>query len=375
MFFFIFAERLNVLYEKNWTQLVTEQLKRFERAVVESGRTDGTPSSAHSPHWTFGGALLYSLTLLTTIGYGKLSPRTAIGKVVAIVYALIGVPLMLVLLSALGSLLAGGARKGYSKLCCKHKVPNNSIVGYHRPPTNNQTKHASCRTHEECVIQITNPNQNNCYKPMHVVEHHEEPQKKTLLATVRASHTRGRCRQLQVRQMLADPQMCPAHAHGTPTRNTMGLIASSDIDENEEGDENDHGTCIHDTPSRVPLIYRPESVSNQISHMTSSVPTVPSSLVIFIFVGYICLGAAAFATTSGWSFLDSAYFCFIALTTIGLGDRIPQSPDLSSQMQLFACCLYLFLGLVIVAMCFSLVHDEVAAKCKQFAINVGLLKD
>lgn len=46
---------------------MTEQLKRFERAVVESGKADGVSSPA-SPHWTFGGALLYSLTLLTTVG-------------------------------------------------------------------------------------------------------------------------------------------------------------------------------------------------------------------------------------------------------------------------------------------------------------------
>jgi hypothetical protein len=63
----VVSERLNVLYEKNWTRLVTEQLKRFERAVVEAGKADGA-SNPGAPHWTFGGALLYSLTLLTTVG-------------------------------------------------------------------------------------------------------------------------------------------------------------------------------------------------------------------------------------------------------------------------------------------------------------------
>ncbi|KYB26169.1 hypothetical protein TcasGA2_TC034005 [Tribolium castaneum] len=65
--FLLVSERLNVLYEKNWTRLVTEQLKRFERAVVEAGKADGASNPA-APHWTFGGALLYSLTLLTTVG-------------------------------------------------------------------------------------------------------------------------------------------------------------------------------------------------------------------------------------------------------------------------------------------------------------------
>lgn len=137
--------------------------------------------------------------------------------------------------------------------------------------------------------------------------------------------------------------------------------------------------AAHDTPSRVPLICRTQdnrrSPSPSRSLSLSSSPPVPASLALFIFVGYICLGAVAFASASGWTFLDAAYFCFIALTTIGLGDRLPQNPDFSTQMQLFACCVYLFVGLVVVAMCFSLVHEEVAHKCKQFASNVGLIKN
>lgn len=61
------SERLNVLYEKNWTRLVTEQLKRFERAVTESGKREVNGGTVGS-RWTFSGALLYSITLLTTVG-------------------------------------------------------------------------------------------------------------------------------------------------------------------------------------------------------------------------------------------------------------------------------------------------------------------
>lgn len=63
------SERLNVLYEKNWTKLVTEQLKHFERAVIEYGKSEGPPNEfENTHHWTFGGALLYSVALLTTVG-------------------------------------------------------------------------------------------------------------------------------------------------------------------------------------------------------------------------------------------------------------------------------------------------------------------
>lgn len=81
-------------------------------------------------------------------GYGKLSPKTALGKVVAIIYAIVGVPLMLILLSALGSLLASGTRKSYLKICCRNQ---NSIksptVGYHKAPSSPSGKHYS-KAHE-----------------------------------------------------------------------------------------------------------------------------------------------------------------------------------------------------------------------------------
>lgn len=56
-----------MLYERNWTKLVTEQLKRFERTVLETKRMKEISDSS-TAHWTFGSALLYSVTILTTVG-------------------------------------------------------------------------------------------------------------------------------------------------------------------------------------------------------------------------------------------------------------------------------------------------------------------
>lgn len=66
-----------------------------------------------------------------------------------------------------------------------------------------------------------------------------EPPKKAILATVRASHARGRCRQGQVRQLLAESHLCPAHSHGTPTRCTGGPLSTSDVEEAEDPEESE----------------------------------------------------------------------------------------------------------------------------------------
>lgn len=108
-------------------------------------------------------------------------------------------------------------------------------------------------------------------------------------------------------------------------------------------------------------------------------PGVPVALVLLVLAGYICLGAAVFAAWEGWTFIDGAYFCFVTLSTIGFGDLVPgksfQGTDTQNgQLQLVACCGYLLFGLVLIAMSFSLVQEEVVSKCRHAARCVGLLK-
>lgn len=47
---------------------------------------------------------------------------------------------------------------------------------------------------------------------------------------------------------------------------------------------------------------------------------VPIWLCSFLVISYIVGGAYLFSNWEGWGMLDSAYFCFITLTTIGFGD-------------------------------------------------------
>lgn len=69
LLFCLFAERLNVLYERNWTMLVHEQLRRFEGSIIKAAKGGLNETMGERlPRWTFTEALLYSITLITTIG-------------------------------------------------------------------------------------------------------------------------------------------------------------------------------------------------------------------------------------------------------------------------------------------------------------------
>uniref|UniRef100_A0A1I8QBY0 Potassium channel domain-containing protein n=1 Tax=Stomoxys calcitrans TaxID=35570 RepID=A0A1I8QBY0_STOCA len=103
---------------------------------------------------------------------------------------------------------------------------------------------------------------------------------------------------------------------------------------------------------------------------------VPIWLCVFLVISYILGGAALFAYWEKWSFLDSAYFCFITLTTIGFGDFVPaKGVKDESEQSIAYCSLYLLFGIALLAMSFNLVQEEFIANVKEVARRLGILKD
>ncbi|KAI8123853.1 hypothetical protein FF38_12351 [Lucilia cuprina] len=112
-----------------------------------------------------------------------------------------------------------------------------------------------------------------------------------------------------------------------------------------------------------------------LSESSAQIPQVPIIVVLFILVFYVCLGTVIFALWENWSLIDGAYFCFVTLTTIGYGDFVPLKTFQGPEIQLFACCAYLLLGLVLVAMSFSILETQLIWKCKRLAVRLKLAKE
>ena len=68
--FFCLPEKFNVLWRDNWTLAAGEVLRKFEKEVIDKTKNEGYDGNENTNHkqWSFPGALLYSVTVITTIG-------------------------------------------------------------------------------------------------------------------------------------------------------------------------------------------------------------------------------------------------------------------------------------------------------------------
>lgn len=125
------AETINMTLTLNGTERevkLTRLIKRYYKTMLEAeGRFHGSvwhKAENLDMHlmWYFSSASFYSMTLFSTIGYGTISCQTSLGKILSMLYASIGLPLMLVVLGDIGEWFQKILTKGYIFLLIKYKA-------------------------------------------------------------------------------------------------------------------------------------------------------------------------------------------------------------------------------------------------------------
>ncbi|RVE47542.1 hypothetical protein evm_007801 [Chilo suppressalis] len=314
---------LNILYKENWTRLAAQEIARFQEKLVArvaadvSSQYGGARALESAPalvvddyEWNFAKAFLYSLTVLTTIGYGSVAPKTALGKAVTIGYAVIGIPLTLLYLSVVGALLSRLARSVFSRaLCC-------CLC----------TKCGYC-----CLDERTMATKERKEK----VRRHDDYRNQTL--------------HLQEPYYVRSPSgtiISASQAHSVSTNSmkdkTPGLGFLRDCD----------SMSCTDTDSKISL--RGFSI------------LAPVSLCLGAIFTYIFFGALVLYQLEGWSPIDGVYFCFMSLSTIGFGHLAPGATQKNgaSTGTVWFCSIYIMTGLALTAMCFNVLHDEIVHRLR-----------
>lgn len=94
---------------------VNAVLKDFQHKLVQCHK-DGYDGRKQEDVWSVPAALMFSLSIITMIGYGNMVPKTPWGKLVTVLYAIFGIPLYILYFLNMGEVLAGTFRWIYTKI-------------------------------------------------------------------------------------------------------------------------------------------------------------------------------------------------------------------------------------------------------------------
>ncbi|GFN75375.1 potassium channel subfamily k member 9 [Plakobranchus ocellatus] len=87
---------------------VDKAMQQFKDEIVKQVESGELVTGGDENEWSYESSLLFSATLVTTVGYGNIAPVTSPGRLFTIAYSCVGIPLTLVCIAILGTIMARG---------------------------------------------------------------------------------------------------------------------------------------------------------------------------------------------------------------------------------------------------------------------------
>lgn len=104
---------------------------------------------------------------------------------------------------------------------------------------------------------------------------------------------------------------------------------------------------------------------------------IPLTISLGLIAAYLIFGSVLFCHwEKNWKPLDSAYYCFVTISTVGFGDLVPGAAGFQTEgdgWRMVGASMYMLVGMALLSMCFNLIQDEIAAKCIRLGQLVGLI--
>lgn len=110
--------------------------------------------------------------------------------------------------------------------------------------------------------------------------------------------------------------------------------------------------------------HQQQQAQDKKSNERRNSPSVPISICVCVLLCYVSSGAILFHKLQNWSVLESLYFCFTSLGTIGFGELAPKG-----TLALYTASAYILVGMAVVAMCFSLIQTEIVVWLRRFSVQ------
>ncbi|NXE52050.1 KCNKI protein, partial [Casuarius casuarius] len=273
--------------------------------------------------WTFFGSLFFCCTVFTTVGYGNTYPMTRTGKYLCMLYALFGIPLMFLVMTDMGDILATVLSKCYNE-CRKlqSKILASKLCSVSTRKKESETKsRASVLMKSKVVIN----------EPLSTVE-------------VLKSQSAVKRKSIQYHNAEIFEMLIARENEYTKTSRTKSIERWSSCPELERG------------KTMLSVIENFDKIGKELEKL--DVPFVLMVVIIFVYIS--CAAAILPNWETTLDFQEAFYFCFITLTTIGFGDTQLQHPKFFLFLSL-----YIIIGMEIVFIAFKLGQDRLIVLYKK----------
>ncbi|XP_022091667.1 TWiK family of potassium channels protein 7-like [Acanthaster planci] len=317
--------------------------------------------------WTFTGSVLFCATSIATIGYGDAVPVTTWGRVVIVIYSLIGIPLTLTFLADIGGILARMVEL-IARKCST------------RPKVSSQPRKKSLVPDNIKTDQL--PRQNGLSIPSadSLPAVHEPAEDEGNLTDMRLSlgvfmdsadpvrssqpNSRRNSLDVETAQQAVTEWASTATPHGIGTfagSTNLGFAPDDGPHEEERKTPNGPGASTDNTA---------QETADDTDYADSMQRQVPVLLVVAILLIYTFLGALMIAYVEEWYYGEALYFTFVTLTTIGFGDFVPVKHYMDIP-SFIGCLVYTIVGLSVMSMCIALVQAKVVSVMSKVAGKIG----
>ncbi|XP_033756807.1 potassium channel subfamily K member 9-like [Pecten maximus] len=328
----VFKDIKDSTYQLNSGKITLSKWENQTRDLLdqyESTARSSAYGSISEEKWSFYGALFFCGTVYTTIGYGNIVPMTGIGKIFAIIYAITGIPLAMIVLAELGRKFTIGLKvllviiqrfyrlRDYRKVLQRRFRPKENTKNVEEGNVDNGPKG------ESDPAQPPDDQEGKVDTVVNV-----SPNGKTEVVNGESSD------------------------QNSPKSNDTDLEAKE-----QEGNED---TNV-ESKKHVNVVFGVE-IDEEFN--------LPPSLALAIMVIYLLIGCLMYPAWENWTFLDSFYFVFISMSTIGFGDILPAHPK-----YFLISGIYLFIGLSLISMCINVGIEFFTKTMKKAKKRMNKAKD
>ncbi|KAM6184769.1 potassium channel subfamily K member 18 [Rhynchocyon petersi] len=260
--------------------------------------------------WSFLSSLFFCCTVFTTVGYGHIYPVTRLGKYLCMLYALLGIPLMFLVLLDMGDILAAILSTLYNRF---KKLP------FRVPRLLRWCSQLLCKRRPDSGPRIE-------ATPKIVISAEEVLDQKPGQGAPGQNHKEELFERLLAREkqnVLHLPPRAIERCSSCPEL-MSGRLSSS-------------------------IVSNLDEVGRQVEKLDVPLPII--ALIIFAYIS--CAAAILPIWETELDFENAFYFCFVTLTTIGFGDTTLEHPNVFLFFSI-----YIIIGMEIVCIAFKLMQNR-----------------